>query len=268
MPGSANYFTAVAAAGFVSNNNDNGTGPAPSDIAALVTALGGNASVLAIYDRRTGIAYGAGGVSSWADARGSSGFGPTLAQATTAQRPTGGGSPVLFNGTATQNIGCAPIAAFVANVPISICLVGAITGGPGFNYGMALADSSVTTSRLGIANQGGTAKYGAQGGNTVVTAGTTIVSDTRVRAVLAAINATPAVTCQVIGGTQVTTTIVGANTAANAGLTFGGLISNHTNATCAVSAGLVLAGLWSVGQASALLAWAIANHNAISGATA
>lgn len=264
--GTTTWYQAVAATA-PTGSASNGTGPAPSDIAALVTALGGNAAVLAIYDRRTGITFSAtGGISAWADARGSTG--PTLTQATAAQQPTGGGSPVAFNGGATQNIGSATQAAFVANVPISICMVGAIPGGPGFNYGMALADSSVTTSRLGIANQGGTDKYGAQGGNTVVTAGTTVVADSRVRVVMAAINATPAVTCQVIGGTQVTTTIVGANAATNTALTFGGLITNHTNGTCFISAGLVLAGLWSAGQANTLLAWAVANHSALSGATA
>lgn len=72
-----------------------------SDIRTLVAALGGDAAVVALYDARFGITITGSGVSGWADARGASGFGPTIVQGTDAARPSYSASEraVTFDGS-------------------------------------------------------------------------------------------------------------------------------------------------------------------------
>lgn len=76
-------------------------GTLASDIRSLVAVLGGDAAVIGFYDARFGITITGTGVSSWADARGSSGFGPTLVQGTDAARPAYSASErtVSFDGS-------------------------------------------------------------------------------------------------------------------------------------------------------------------------
>jgi hypothetical protein len=59
--------------------------PAES-VAALVSDLGGDAGVLAIYDSRLGMTVTSSALEQWDDARGDTGFGPSLVQATAADR--------------------------------------------------------------------------------------------------------------------------------------------------------------------------------------
>jgi len=61
--------------------------PIRSDVAALVLALGGNTAVSAIYDIRLGVTAPAGKITQWDDARGSSGFGPSLLPFSTSPGP-------------------------------------------------------------------------------------------------------------------------------------------------------------------------------------
>jgi hypothetical protein len=73
-----------------------------SDIIQLVARLGGDAVVIGFYDTRYGVAVTGSGVSQWDDARGASGFGPALVQATDGARPPFDATArtITFDGTA------------------------------------------------------------------------------------------------------------------------------------------------------------------------
>lgn len=73
-----------------------------SDVASLVAELGGVGAVIGFYDARFGVTVTGAGVSQWDDARGASGFAPSMVQATDAARPAYSSSErtITFDGTA------------------------------------------------------------------------------------------------------------------------------------------------------------------------
>jgi hypothetical protein len=245
----------------------NGTGPAPSDIATLITTLGGNAAVNGFYDCRTGLTIvGGSQVSTWADARGG-GFGPSLTQGTGSKRPTVNAQGALQTvASAGQCLLSAANALWRANGNISMIYVGAITGGSSGLYGAAIADANSPTTFLGI--DGGGAIYSAKGGGVIVQASSTIVADARIRCVVAWIAGTTPVTCQVPTQGTHSTTIATANSATNPTLCLGGYFGGNGNSNGTHRAIIVMPSVISGGNITAVLNWAIANHAAISGATA
>lgn len=264
--GSVGWYTAVAAAGFVPGVG-NGTGPAPGDIAALITTLGGNAAVNGFYDCRTGLTFAAGTsqVSAWADARGA-GFGPALIQGTGSRQPTVNGAGSLVTvATAGQNLTSVASALWSPAGNISLIYVGAITGGTSGLYGAAIADANTPTTFLGIA--GATGIYISKGGGTIVQASTTRVADARIRCVVATITGTTPLTCQVPSQALVSTAISVANSATNPTLCCGGFNGGNGNSNGTHRAVIVMPSVISAGNVTAVLNWSIANHSALSGAT-
>jgi len=62
-------------------------GNPPTDITTLISHLGGDSAVLGFYDARGAVSESAGTAKSWSDARGTTGFGPTLTSDTIPGRP-------------------------------------------------------------------------------------------------------------------------------------------------------------------------------------
>lgn len=120
----------------------------PNDVATLVTALGGDASVAAIYDTRYGVTT-ATGVSQWADARGSSGFGPSMVQATGANQPTWDGALLTMtsDGVSKQLIS-ALSPKFDISGAVTLVYVGSFVSG----NGICCLRNDVTTPLMKITN--------------------------------------------------------------------------------------------------------------------
>jgi hypothetical protein len=253
----------LAAASFTPGGVGNGTGPAPGDIATLITALGGNAAVNGFYDCRTGLTIvGGSQVSTWADARGG-GFGPNLTQGTGSRQPTVTAPGALQTvASAGQNLTSVASALWLANGNITLIYVGAITGGSSGLYGAAIADANAPTTFLGI---DGFSIYNAKGGGVIVQASSTCTPDARIRCVFATITGTTPVTCQVPTQIIHSTAIATANSATNPTLCVGGFNGGNGNSNGTHRAVIVMPSVISAGNVTTVFNWAHANHAAIDG---
>lgn len=111
-----------------------------SDITDLVTALGGDSKVPAIYDTRYSVTQGAGVVTAWDDARGG-GFGPQLV-GTGTTKPAWDSTNLLITFDGVQNYLVSAIAAEFDPVSgKSYIYIGTLPAG---NFPLAIADVGVT----------------------------------------------------------------------------------------------------------------------------
>lgn len=108
------------------------TGAQPADPlgagnTALISALGGNSVVLGFWDTRqaASITLSGSSVATWADVRGSSGFGPTLAPAFSGQKPAWDATNLVINFTASSshNLENASVSGWSLATGLSVALV-------------------------------------------------------------------------------------------------------------------------------------------------
>jgi hypothetical protein len=123
------------------------TQSAASDVTTLITALGGDASVLAFYDARHNVTVAGGRVSSWGDARGA-GFGPALVptQSGTTHQPVYNGAtgPILFSWSDTNALRTAvPSSLFDLSKPLTMVYVGSVTLASSGLGSVAIASDSI-----------------------------------------------------------------------------------------------------------------------------
>jgi len=127
------------------------TDPLGAGNTALVTALGGDAAVLAFYDVRKNVTLNGSTVSQWDDVRGATGFGPSLAQATAANQPTWDSAALTmtFN-TTSADLHTPATALFDLSSGLSIAYVGTL---PAVNnsYAASVADSAAANRVLSVA---------------------------------------------------------------------------------------------------------------------
>jgi len=101
--------------------------PSVDDVARLVRELGGSA-VTAVYDARVGVSTASDAtVRQWADARGGSGFGPTLTLSGPGPAPIHNPVAGTVTGRGGSALLSAPSAGFDLGTPLSLIFVGAIT---------------------------------------------------------------------------------------------------------------------------------------------
>lgn len=242
-----------------------GSGPAPSDIATLITALGGNAAVNAFYDCRTGLTIVTGNlVSAWADARGG-GFGPSLVQATGSKQPAIGGDGSLLTVAASlQNLFAAANALFNIGGSYTLIFIGAIPGTKAATqYACSIGDAA--TAFLGLTQLGATNIWGVKGGGAVVQqqSATSSVPATY-RVVIGTLSGTTPLGIQVPTHAITTQAIVTPNANANAVMTFGGFNGASGNGDVVGRAIIAMPSLITAPQVAAVLAWAITAHGAVS----
>lgn len=241
-----------------------GAGPAPADIATLITALGGNGAVAAFYDCRTGLTILPGNlVSAWADARGG-GFGPTLVQATGSKQPTIGGDGSLLTVAASlQNLFAAANALFNIGGSYTLIFVGAIPGTKAATqYACSIGNAS--TALLGITQLGASNLWGVKGGGAIVQqqSATSSVPATY-RVVIATLNGTTVLGIQCPTHAITTQTIVTPNANASAVMTFGGFNGASGNGDVAGRAIIALPSLITAPQITAVGAWATPAHGTV-----
>lgn len=220
---------------------------------ALITALGGNAAVLAFYDARVGVTLASGKVSAWADVRGA-GFGPSLVQATPANQPAYDGANITVDGVSTCLISGATAAMFnLVGVAMTLVVVGSINTASGSVAGIG---DGATTDMLLV--RGVSSKiFGVGGNNSGVT--TTVATGAAIRISLVAKNGTTSLSIEVPNQAKAST-VVSAASGGDAYLAVGGRPNTGGTVTAfgagSIQAVLALAGVYSSGQAAAIEAWA------------
>jgi hypothetical protein len=230
---------------------------APTDLATLIANLGGNSVVLGMYDTRYGITLNSTNVASWADARGSSGFGPTLSAIGT-QQPAFASHVITFNGT-TNGLFSSTVALYNVSQTLSTFFVGsATTAGTAQDPYLQLADFAATAHGIYITTPvvtDITAGYQASSFTFV----TSVVAPPTSRSLFAASATATTLALNIAGNTQVTTALSGLASSANGGLCLGaqnnsGTLSNFT-ALSVVACGVLL-GAYTGTQYNTLHSWA------------
>lgn len=234
-----------------------------ADIAALVSVLGGNASVPAFYDVRAGVTATT-TVSQWDDARGVTGFGPSLVQATANSRPTFDPFAQTLTFDATDDtLATGASALFALAVPITLVLIGAIQQTAAIAHCMAIADAAGLSrfmSIRGTATASGVLAMQVQASGS---AGSVVVSTTR-RCAIAGTDGTTGMTFDVPNVARVSSAAGASPASGNNILTLGNSFSGNVSpASLVVRAALVLNRQATAADVATLLAWAQANHGAV-----
>lgn len=233
--------------------------------AALIAALGGNASVPAIYDVRSGLTTSGGFVDSWADARGA-GFGPTLSQSDNTRKPAWDGTVVTFDGV-DDNLFSAASSLFDLAGAYSIVLVGAVRETAGGAFAGGIGDTGALARALLFrqsATSAGVNMVDFRGGGfSAVASSTATVGLTR-RVVAVSKNASTGLSVDVPSVARVSNTAGGSVAAGNNVLTIGSSFNGAANpGQPLVRAVFTLARQVTAGDLAAILAWAQANHGAV-----
>lgn len=234
-----------------------------ADVAALVTALGGDSVVLALYDSRLGITVAGGKVAQWDDARGAIGFGPSLVPFSTSPGPAYDAQALTatFNGTSGSLISASATATFDPSVGRSLVYVGNDT-----SVGVAdhLCGIGTTAQNLNIFGNGAGRFSGGVNG-TVRNADSAVTFGTR-RVVFLSV-ASP--------GSGAGTMSVEAPTHAPVSPASGGPLTGNGNVTFGWHSGVTTGGngvarvfmvlntAYTTGQRDSIAAWAVANHFAV-----
>lgn len=185
----------------------------PSGDTSLITSLGGNSSVLAFYDGRSGVTAPGGNVSSWADVRGA-GFGPSLSANGS---PTYASNAISFG--LSTDLHSATTALFATTNAGSLLIVGSDSGG-GNLAGVAPSAAAST-----IINPGDNATDYILWTDhstciSAVAVGTTLIP------YVCTWNGTTSVTLQILNQAVINGTANSNLTSGNCSLTLGGFFSN------------------------------------------
>ena len=122
----------------------------PADISTLVSDLGGDAQVVSFYDTRVGVTASAGAVDAWRDARGASGYGPTLA-ASGARRPAWNAAALtIASDGADDELYSGISAAFDLSSAKAIVFVGAIPTGTGDQWATSITEGPSNSRFLAV----------------------------------------------------------------------------------------------------------------------
>ena len=243
-------------------------GYAIDTVAQFVTAMGGNSVVLGLYDARYGVTQSGGAVSEWDDARGASGYGPSLTATGTGQ-PAWDATNLLLTFDGVNNImASATSSLYDMSVAKTVVLVtqGAISG-----YKTLLAlDNAAKTHYFGLSTRGGATYFSeawnGSGANPLVNSG--VASSASRRLVYAQIDGSTAL-CTVADSADVSAPsnlLTSENFLLSIG---GGTLSTTNKGNPVIRAVVVVQGKLTGAQAALLRAWAYNQHGAVmtSGAT-
>ena len=228
--------------------------PIRSDVASLVSALGGNTAVSAIYDIRLGVTAPSGKIVQWDDARGSTGFGPSLLPFSTSPGPAYDSVALTatFSSAGGSLTSASTFAAFDPSLN-SIAYIGTVSGS-GWMCGIGSATQNLNI----LANASADFQAGVNG--TVRTVDSGVTNSTR-RVAFASLVA-GAGTVEVPNHIAVSAG-AGAPTTVSGNVTFGGATGTTIGATGVARCLLVFAGEYSTAQRDTLKAWAVSSHGAV-----
>lgn len=237
-----------------------------NDIATIIAQLGGNAQVPAFYDSRYKVTTAAGPVvSQWDDARGSTGFGPSLIATGTSRPPWDATNTLIgpFDGIDDEMV-AGVNAAFALNGACAVFLVASIPSTASIRYPLIVANALSATSRLlgfrQAAGAGGTVLGESNNGTTLQTADSTIVVSATRRLWVASKNATTTVAIDVPNHAEVTA-VGGAIAAGTNAFTLGDYFAGDgENSKISVRACGFLAFQPNTTQLAALTTWAQTYH--------
>lgn len=242
------------------------TGVALVTAADLVTALGGNASVPAIYDTRNNVEQtvdlggGTYACGKWDDARGAAGFGPSLLQATAVNRPvyTLATQILTFDGT-NDVLTSAADALFDLSGAYTVVLVGSPSVAAS-KYAIQIAGAS----RYLAISTDATGKLSAEAQQTgFPQAISTVAGSATRRCIIASKNATTDVSVDIPNTTRVSA-VAGAAQAAGTNTMNVGALNGATSATAMVCRAVVcLNRQATAGDITTIMTWAVNNHAAV-----
>ena len=224
------------------------SGVVTPDWQTLITALGGNSSVLAFYDGRFNVTSSAGVASAWTDVRGG-GFGPAFAATGTGQPAYNGTSTLTFDGVANA-MWTAASALFDVSGPLSFVMVGSSTATTNW---AGIADSS-TAVRL-LSHFPTSSNYSARGGSPNTTAGSSTVATGSTTRLLIASSGANAVNIDAPTKTRVSAAITMCATGHNT-LSLGSYFQNTSVKPCIVKAVLIIPRVVTAGDITALKTYA------------
>lgn len=229
----------------------------------LVTAVGGDARLLGAYDSRFGVTVVSGAVSAWADARGATGFGPTLSQATVSARPTWDAATLTARANLNQSL--ASPAVFDPRGPLCLVYVGSfeatnpvayalwLTVGANARYTGIMVDTGLSYGAAisMIAFNGSAAEY----------AGSGVLRSTTRRVMFGSkTNANASRACRVPNATPI-------GTSGTTGALFAEGLANltlfHPSMVGTARAALVLDHVPTEAEITSIRDWAIAQHAAV-----
>jgi hypothetical protein len=133
----------------------NGSTSISADLTTLIAALGGDSSVLAIYDARDNVTRATGQVTTWGDARGP-GFGPALVptRSGTKYLPLYNGNfgPILFTNVDSNALRTAtPSPLFDLSRPLTLVYVGSVPSASTGWGSLAIASDSINPPARALA---------------------------------------------------------------------------------------------------------------------
>lgn len=242
------------------NNGGSGGG---DDLRQLVTALGGNASVPALYDLRRGVTASANLVSQLDDARGPSGFAPSIT-ATTTQRPTldPAALTLTFNGT-TNRLASASSAVFDVSGACAVFLVAAIPTTGALAYPFTITNG-VRLFDLRAPGATAPAVEADDGAGHILSTASTVVPSTTRRLWIISKNASTGIAIDVPNKTRASATNTGSIGAGNNLLTIGAYNAGASNFSTLVFRALgVINRQVTAADIAILLAWATSAHQAV-----
>jgi hypothetical protein len=147
----------------------------------IIDRLGGDSSVLAIYHALYGVTTSSGNVTNWADARGSSGFGPTLVGGAS-HLPTFDTTNNLVSFAAGQYATTAASSLFDVSVPISLIGVGIFPNAAGSPIFAEISESASEVRHLALfTSSPNSNKFAAETASTFIAALSTAVGSTTAR---------------------------------------------------------------------------------------
>lgn len=241
---------------------------AVDDVADLVTALGGDTAVLGFYDARFGVTVSAGTVTQVDDARGASGFGPSLAG--TGHAPTWDAvAKTVSNTAATMYLQSAASALFDLSASVTMINVMSVPAPLSSSFMASISDGATNTRILGTKNTAtnGVIRTSVSGGASIDSA--VNASDT-VRCVIS-VSSSSARAIAVANATIARVASSALTTSASNKLTIFGSGTGATNDINAIwRATVIVAGDLGIGAGTAytdavraVAAWAAKYHGAV-----
>ncbi len=234
------------------------------DVLQLVADLGGNTAVKAVYDVRGGVTVTGSVVDSWADYRGASGYGPTLASTGSARPAWDATNLLISSDDVDDNLSSAPSALFDLSAGKGLIFFGVIpSGASADSAAVGICEANPYTRLLSIGENGAGSRpiLGSSRGSTgfIVAATSTALASTTRRMFVVERNATTAFSVEVPSTANVAG-VTDAATSGNLVLTVFAVYPGVWQSGATARAVVVLTAPPTGAQKTTLFNWGVARH--------